>query len=69
MPNTGELTARSIKSDKEAIDKAIGFEKDSIIFYEGMKKVVPDYDKKTVDALIIQEQDHLRRLIRMKHLT
>lgn len=66
--NTGELTARSIKNDKEAIDKAIGFEKDSIIFYEGMKKVVPDYDKKTVDALIIQEQDHLRRLTRMKHL-
>lgn len=65
--NTGESVAKSIKSDKEAIERAIGFEKDSIIFYEGMKSVVPDYDKKTVNALIIQEQDHLRRLTRMKH--
>jgi rubrerythrin len=65
--NTGALVAKSIKSSKEAIDRAIGFEKDSIIFYEGMKRVVPDDDRKTVDALIIQEQDHLRRLTRMKH--
>ena len=62
----GEKVAKSIKTDKEAIEKAIGFEKDSIIFYEGMKKAVPTNDKKTVEALIIQEQDHLRRLIRMK---
>ncbi len=66
--NTGELVAKSIKSDQEAIEMAIGFEKDSIIYYEGVKKVVSDYDIKTVDALIIQEQDHLRRLIKMKHL-
>jgi rubrerythrin len=66
--NTGESTAKSIKSDKEAIEKAIGFEKDSIIFYEGMKRVVPDEGKKTVDALINQEQDHLRKLTRMKYL-
>lgn len=65
--NTGEPVARSIKSDKEAIEMAIGFEKDSIIFYEGMIRVVPDDDKKIVNALIIQEQDHLRRLTRMKH--
>jgi len=66
--DAGESVAKSIKSDKEAIDKAIGFEKDSIIFYEGVKKVVPADDKKTVDALIYQEQSHLRQLTDMKHL-
>jgi len=58
----GDEIARKTKSDKEAVDLGIGFEKDSIIFYEGMKKVVPPYDHKTVNELIIQEQDHLRQL-------
>ena len=64
--NKGEEIAKGIKSDKEAIEKGIGFEKDSIIFYEGMKKVVPDYDQKVVDELIAQEQKHLRQLAELK---
>jgi rubrerythrin len=66
--NTGEITAQAIKSEKEALEKAIGFEKDSIIFYEGMKRVVIADERNTVDILIAQEQDHLRRLTRMKDL-
>ena len=44
----------------------IGFEKDSIIFYEGIKKAVPEFDVKIIDALIIQEQDHLKKLSDLK---
>jgi len=62
----GELVAKRIKTDKEAVDSGIGFEKDSIIFYEGMKKVVPDYDHEIVDELISQEQSHLRQLSELK---
>ena len=62
----GEEIAKKIKSDKEAVDVGIGFEKDSIIFYEGMKKTVPDYDQKIVDGLIAQEQTHLMQLIELK---
>jgi len=62
----GDETAKRTKSDKEAINLGIGFEKDSILFYEGMKKVVPPYDHKIVDELIIQEQDHLRQLSDLK---
>lgn len=62
----GKKIAQKIKSDKEAVDLGIGFEKDSIIFYEGMKKVVPEYDLKIVDELIIQEQNHLRQLVDLK---
>jgi len=64
--NKGEEIAKGIKNDKEAVEKGIGFEKDSIIFYEGMKKVVPDYDQKVVDELIAQEQKHLRQLAELK---
>ncbi|MDP3732337.1 MAG: ferritin family protein [Candidatus Omnitrophota bacterium] len=62
----GEEVAKAIKSDKEAVNMGIGFEKDSIIFYEGMKKVVPEYDLKIVDELIVQEQGHLRILSDLK---
>ncbi len=62
----GREIAKNIKGDKEAINLGIGFEKDSIIFYVGMKKVVPEYDHKIVDKLITQEQDHLRQLSELK---
>jgi len=62
----GREIAKNVKGDKEAISLGIGFEKDSIIFYVGMKKVVPEYDHKIVDKLITQEQDHLRQLSELK---
>lgn len=62
----GEIAKRT-RSDKEAIVLGIGFEKDSILFYEGMKKVVPEYDHKIVNNLIEQEQSHLRQLSDLKN--
>ncbi len=62
----GKQIAGKVKSDKEAIDIGIGAEKDSIVFYEGMKKVVPEYDRKTVEEVIAQEQLHLRQLLGLK---
>lgn len=64
--NKGEAVAKTIKDEKEAIDKGIGFEKDSIIFYEGIRKVVPAYDIEPIDKLIAQEQKHLRQLVELK---
>lgn len=65
--NKGEEIAKTIRTDKEAVDLGIGFEKDSIIFYEGMKKVVPTSDLKVVEELIAQEQNHLRALTDLKY--
>jgi len=62
----GKEIAARVKDDKEAIDLGIGFEKDSILFYEGMKRLVPEYDIKIVDQLIAQEQGHLRQLSEFK---
>jgi len=62
----GEEVARTLKTEKEAIQKAIGFEEDSIVFYEGLKKTVPEYDQGVVDELIRQEQKHLKKLIDLK---
>ena len=64
--NTGGMTAKVIKNDKEAVEKAIGFEKDSIIFYEGMKKAVPTNEHKIINEIIAQEKLHLRQLLDLK---
>lgn len=64
--NKGKVVAQKIGSAKEAIEAGIGFEKESIIFYEGIKKVVPDYDHHLVEELINQEKAHLLKLWEIK---
>ena len=63
----GKEIAKNTKSDKEAVDLGIKFEKDSIIFYEEMKKVVPEHQAKMVDKLIEQEKIHLYKLLELKN--
>lgn len=62
----GEQIAKKTKNDREAIDLGIRFEKDSILFYQGMKRVVPEYDHRVIDELIAQEQSHLQQLSDLK---
>lgn len=62
----GEAIARNIANEKEAVQKGIGFEKDSITFYEGMKKVVPEHESAAIDQLIVQEKNHLTLLLELK---
>jgi len=62
----GNELAKKIKSEKEAVEKGIGFEKESIIFYEGIKKVVLNYSNGLVEQLIAQEQLHLKELLKLR---
>ncbi len=62
----GEGIAKNTKGDKEGIELGMGFEKDSILFYEGMRKVVPEHDHKVLDELISEERNHLRQLYDLK---
>lgn len=62
----GKEIAKKIKTDKEAIEFGIGFEKDSILFYEGMKKVMFENNYSVINELIMQEQNHLTQLYDLK---
>ena len=62
----GKETAKNIKGDQEGIELGIKAEKDSIIFYEGMKEMVPEQQTKVINALIAQEKDHLLKLFALK---
>lgn len=63
----GTGIAKNIKSEVAALELGIGFERDSIDFYENMKKAVPAYDHKVVDDVITQEQNHLKILSALKN--
>ncbi|MFC1576572.1 ferritin family protein [Candidatus Omnitrophota bacterium] len=62
----GREVAEKTKNETEAIDLGIGFEKESIGFYEGMKKIVPKGDIKILDDLLAEEQRHLEQLIHLR---
>ncbi len=53
-------------SPVDAIDLALGFEKDSVIFYIQFKKLVPEEEQFAVQALVDEENHHINRLLVLK---
>ena len=62
---TSEITAK-IDSDIEALELAIGAEKDSILFYYEMKDIMPHKTQLIVNKIITEEKSHLRQLSELK---
>jgi len=62
----GKEIAENIKSYEEGLDMAIKFEKESILFYEGMKNGINEKDGQIVDSLINEEESHLKQLCSLK---
>jgi len=56
----------SVETEKEAIESGIGLEKDSILFYEEMKKILPETDHQIVDDIIAQEKNHAKGLLQLR---
>jgi len=59
-------TATQADSDIKALELAIGAEKDSILFYYGMKDIMPKRAQPTVNKIITEEKSHLRQLSELK---
>ena len=62
---TSEMATQA-DSDIEALELAIGAEKDSILFYYEMKDIMPKRVQPTVDKIITEEKSHLRQLSELK---
>ena len=59
--------ASTCKTPLEALDLAIAFEKDSVVFYTTMKKLVPEHlGKDEIDILIDEEISHIFALTQKK---
>jgi rubrerythrin len=65
-PEAGAKLGRGITDDSEAIDIAIGLERDSILYYNEMLNVVTEEDKGLVENIITQEKEHERLLKNMR---
>ena len=65
-----ELKAREdalgIKSERDALNMAIEFEKDSLLFLQAMKEMVPGEDAFAVEELQHEEMLHLKKLVGLK---
>ena len=62
---TSEM-ATQVGSDIEAMELAIGAEKDSILFYYEMKEIMPQPTQPAVSKIIAEEKSHLRELSELK---
>ncbi len=62
---TSEMATQA-DSDIEALELAIGAEKDSILFYYEMRDIMPQRARPTVDKIIAEEKSHLRQLSELK---
>ncbi|MBC7355386.1 MAG: ferritin family protein [Desulfomicrobiaceae bacterium] len=51
-----------VGSREEAIHAAMGFEKDTIVFFKEMQDFVPEGDRGAVQACVEEERRHLRML-------
>lgn len=52
----------------QALQMGIDREKDTALFYEGIKDLVPAAERGYIEKLIIQERRHMRRLIAYKRV-
>ena len=55
-------------SDEQALDLALGLEKDAVLFYTDMVGIVREQDKKVVDWVIGQEKLHIKRILDLKKM-
>ncbi len=60
-----ENLKRFMGTHKEAVETAMGFEKDTILFFVEMQEFVPEGEKKYIKACIDEERSHLRMLAAM----
>jgi len=58
--------AQKASRPAEAIQLALGAEKDSILFYSEMRDLVPKQDRPIIDKIINEEKSHIRQLSSLK---
>lgn len=58
----GARLAKTVHNEREAAELAIGMEKDSLLFYYEIQKMITAKDAAILEHLIGQEKDHVRRL-------
>ena len=64
-PDKGLALAEEAQDRATALRAAMGFEKDTLLFFYDLREVVAEAERETVSAIIREERAHLCRLSRM----
>ncbi len=65
-PEGGKKLAGAVHDEHDVLNTAIGMEKDSLLFYYEIQKMIREKDRAVVDNIIEQEKDHLRKLTELQ---
>ncbi len=66
--DSGRRFAESAATALEAVDMAVRFEKDTILFFQAMGQFIPAAERKTVDHLTDEERKHILRLRELREM-
>lgn len=61
-PKAAQKLVETLEDEKDAVEVALELEKQSILFYSGIKSMIRDAEAAQVDRIIAEEHDHIRRL-------
>jgi rubrerythrin len=57
--------AGQAQGEREALQAAIGFEKETLLFYHEIKEMVRDADRQAIERIVQEEKQHILRLSTM----
>jgi rubrerythrin len=64
-PEKALAAAETVADEKEAVRMAMGFEKETILFFYNVRDVVTGGKQAIIDRIIAEEKSHVRRLAGM----
>ncbi len=64
-PDKGLTLARQAQDRETALRAAMGFEKDTLLFFYDLREMVSQAERVAISDIILEEKAHLRRLAKM----
>ncbi|MBC7236897.1 MAG: ferritin-like domain-containing protein [Chloroflexi bacterium] len=64
-PEKGLALAKEARNEEEALEAAIAFEKDTLLFFYDLLEMVPRSQQEAISAVIEQEKSHVRQLAKV----
>ena len=61
----GLTLARQAEDRETALQAAMSFEKDTLLFFYDLREMVSEAERETISDVILEEKTHLRRLAKM----
>jgi rubrerythrin len=61
-PETALAAAEGVEGERDTLQMALGFEKDTLLFFYDLRDLMRGADREIVDEIIREEKSHLRRL-------